>query len=177
MKHLLVTLALLIPLTGAEAQTHVEIRWGGTIGSYASSRAGLDIAPKISVDALVRRDLAPWAAVYGAFSRLRFGCEEQFCAGSQVTITGTHGVIGAETGWGGLWARGGAMFGTAAISTADEPRIGFGVQAAVGVRFDVYGVDLVPGFFLERMQARNTTEDDWATAISVDLGISYPFWF
>ncbi len=176
MKHVLAVALALLPMA-AEAQTHLEVRWGGTIGSYSSSRAGLDIVPKISVDALARRELTQWAAAYVAFSRLQFGCEEQLCTGSEPTITGTHGVVGAEIRWRALWARSGGMFGTASMSTADESRTGFGMQGAVGVRFDVFGVYLVPGLSLERMQANTITEDDWATAISVDIGIAYPFWF
>lgn len=175
MRYPLLLLVPMIPMA-AEAQTRVEVRWGGTVGSYSSSRAGLDIVPKMSVDALVRRSLTRSLAVYGAFSRLEFGCEDQFCDGAEPTISGTHGIVGAETGWRALWARGGAMFGTARIGAADA-EAGFGIQGAAGARFPIYGVEVLPGLSLERMQAGTSTEDDWATAISVDLGIAYRFRF
>ena len=176
MRHLLVAMFALLPMK-AEAQTHAEVRWGATIGSYSSSRAGLDLVPEMSLDALVRRTLARSLAVYVAFSRLYFGCEEEFCRGSESTVTGTHAVAGAEVRWRELWARGGVMLGTASMNTVDDARVGFGMQGAAGIRFSLYGFDLLPGLSLERMRARTTTEDDWATAISVDLGLSYPFGF
>ena len=173
MKYVLPALAMLVAIT-AEAQTHVEIRGGATIGSHSGSRAGLELVPGPSLDVTVRRDLTGNLSVYGSFSRLEFGCEDQFCAGSEPTITGNHGVLGAEVGWRNLWARAGGMFGTAAMSVTDDAQTGFGMQGSAGLRFDVRGaVQVVQAFTLERMQSRTAVGTDWATAVSFDLGLAY----
>lgn len=175
-KALILAAFALVPIA-AEAQTYVEVRGGATIGSYSSSRAGLDLVPEMSLDVLLRRTLGQSFAVYAAVSRLHFGCEEEFCRGSEPTIVGTHAVAGTEVRWREIWARGGVMYGTASMNTVDGAEVGFGMQGAAGYRFNLYGIDFLPGLSLERMQARTRTEVDWATAISLDLGLAYPLGF
>ena len=173
MKRLVLILAVLLSPVAADAQLHVEIRGGGTIGSLSSSRAGLEIVPNVSFNALTRYDLTSLFAVYGGIGRLAFGCENDFCSGSNPTISSSHAMIGAVIGWRMLWARAGGligMMGVGGLGVRETSDVGFGVQALTGVRFGIYRLECLPGVALERMQVGK----DWATAISVNIGFAYP---
>ena len=58
------------------AQTQAEFRGGLTIGSHSASAAALDVAPSVSFDLVIRRQVLPSFAVFGGFFRTAFGCEE-----------------------------------------------------------------------------------------------------
>lgn len=177
MRRLWLALVLAPISVGAEAQTHVEVQGGMTIGSYSNSRAGLEVEPRVSFDVLVRQTLAKWISMYGGYSRMQFGCAEHFCQGRPQVVTGNHGTAGGEVSWRFLWARAGGMMGVAQIQDVREPKFGFGMQAAFGGRVELFGMHLTQGVSLERMQARHLDGTDWATAISIDLGVGYPLPF
>ena len=178
MKWILPILVVFAP-QAAQSQIHAEVRGGMTIGSFSSSRAGLDIEPRVSFDVLVHQKVWRWVSAYGSYSRLSYGCAEGLCKGKVLPVTGNHGVLGGEISWRWLWARTGAMLGVASIEGAKDPKMGFGMQGALGARLDAGPVQIVPGVSMERMQSRYADASDWATALSFDLGISYalPFGF
>jgi len=173
MRKMFRTLAFALLPAAAEAQTHVEVRGSLTVGSYSSSRAGLEIEPRVSFDVVLRRNLTDRLSVYGSYSRMEFGCVEQFCRGRPKVVSGNHGAVGGEVSWHYLWARVGGMVGVAKIDGARNPAVGFGGQVAIGGRYEVMGFQLRPGLSLERVQAKYSAETDWATAISLDFGGGY----
>ena len=176
MKWLLLAAAVVTPSV-TQAQTHVEVRTGMTIGSLSSSLAGLEIEPAISFDVLIRRDLTDWLTAYGAYSRLAYGCVNGFCAGSPRRVTGNHSVVGVGAFWKMLWLRTGVMAGVTSIHGAPDPMIGFGLQGAWGARFRAWDFELIPGFSVEFMQARYASSNDRAMAASFDVGVGYPLPF
>ena len=160
----------------ASGQMQAEVRGGLTIGSHSASFAALDIKPSISFDAVVRRQIHPRFAVFGGYFRTAFGCTEGFCKDQDPTITivGNHGVLGVEWGSGGPWLRTGLMLGTTgAGSRGDAPTIGIGFHAAGGLTVGSGGFRFLPGLSWRRMQAKSASDDDTATAISLDFGFAY----
>ena len=177
MRKILLALALALAPMAAQAQTQIEVRTGMTIGSYSNTRAGLEIEPRMSFDILARREIVNDISVYGALSRIEFGCREHFCHGGLKLVRGNHAILGAQYDWRFLWARAGGMIGTTWMQGVEDPGIGFGVQAAAGSRYELFGFQLLPGLSLERIQAKYLNEKDWAIAISLDLGVGYPLPF
>ena len=101
--------AMVMPGT-VGAQTQAEVRGGLTVGSHSASAAALDIAPAVSFDVVLKRQVTPSIAVFGGFFRTAFGCEEGFCKDRNLTVVGNHGALGGE--WGGsgrVVAGGGAL--------------------------------------------------------------------
>ena len=177
MKRFLILVLMLFSPAIVDAQLHIEVRGGSTIGSLSASRAGLELIPKASFDVIARYDLSDTFTTYGGFSRWAFGCEDQFCSGFKPTVAGTHAMLGGGVGWRELWARAGVMFGVADVNGASDinaAEAGFGMQAMAGFRFNIYDtVQCLPGVSLERVEVNN----DWATAISLDIGVGYSISF
>ena len=160
----------------ASGQMQAEVRGGLTIGSHSGSFAALDIAPSISFDAVVRRQIHARFAVFGGYARTAFGCEEGFCKDQDpgITIVGNHGVLGVEWGSGGPWLRTGVLVGTTgAGSLGDPPTIGIGVHAAGGLTVGSGSFRFLPGLSWRRMPATSETDDDYAVAMSLDIGFAY----
>ena len=160
----------------ASAQMQAEVRSGLTIGSHSGSAASLEIAPSISFDVVVRRQIMPSFAVFGGYFRTAFGCEEGFCkdADPSITVVGNHGVLGLEWGGGGPWLRTGVMLGTTAAGTrGDPPDIGIGVHAAGGLTVGAGRFRFLPGLSYRWMTAKSASDDDHAVALSLDLGFAF----
>ena len=160
----------------ASGQMQAEVRGGLTIGSHSGSAASLDIAPSISLDVVVRRQILPAFAVFGGYFRTAFGCIEGFCKDQDpgITVVGNHGVLGVEWGSGGPWLRTGLMVGTTgAGSLGDAPIIGIGIHAAGGLTVGSGRFRFLPGLSYRRMAAKSASDDDHATALSMDVGFAY----
>lgn len=161
----------------ASAQTQAEVRGGLTVGSNSGSFAALDIAPSISFDVVVRRQIMPSFAVFGGYYRTAFGCNEGYCkeADPSVTFVGNHGVLGVEWGSGGPWLRGGLMLGTLAEGSGrgDAAEVGIGFHGAAGLTVGSGRFRFLPGLSLRRMAMKSESDDDHGTAISLDVGFAY----
>lgn len=162
----------------ASGQMQAEVRGGLTIGSHSGSYAALDIAPSISMDVVVRRQIHPRFAVFGGYFRTAFGCEEGICKDQDpsITVVGNHGVLGVEWGSGGPWLRTGLMLGTTRAGTrGDSPTMGIGMHAAGGLTVGSGGFRFLPGLSYRWMKATSASDDDHAVALSLDLGFAYQF--
>ena len=160
----------------ASAQMQAEVRGGLTVGSQTGSYAALDIAPSISFDVVVRRQVHTSFAVFGGFFRTAFGCEEAVCKDSDpaIKIVGNHGVLGAEWGSGGPWLRTGLMFGTVKTGTVgDAPEMGIGVHAAGGLTVGSGRFRFLPGLSYRWMTAKTASDDHEAIALSLDVGFAF----
>ncbi len=161
----------------ASGQMQAEVRGGLTIGSNSGSAAALDIAPSISFDVVVRRQIHSRFAVFGGYYRTAFGCNEGYCKDQDPSITfvGNHGALGIEWGSGGPWLRTGIMVGTtaAAGSLGDPPSIGIGVHAAGGLTVGSGRFRFLPGLSFRRMQMKSESDDDRVYAMSLDMGFAY----
>jgi hypothetical protein len=156
----------------AAGQTHAELRGGLTVGSHTATAAGLDVVPKLSYEVLIRRRITPRLSVYGGYVRTAFGCEEGFCLDRDLTVTGSHGVLGAE-GWaGGAWLRLGVLFGVTEVGTEGEPADpGPGIHAGVGFTFGSGRVSFSPGLSYRWLSAKTSSGSDHAVAMTLDLGV------
>ena len=171
-KHLLPIILLAFVPLAADAQT-LEVRSGATIGSISDSRAGLELIPSYSADVLAQYNLTDLFGVYGGAGFFTFGCEEQFCVGRTPTITGVHGILGAQATASMFWLRTGVMYGTTSVSTGSGFDPGIGFHTAAGVQFTAFGLQLRPGFSLESTQVNPSGES--AIALSFDVGVAYSF--
>ena len=160
----------------ASGQMQAEVRGGLTIGSNSGSAAALEIAPSISFDVVVRRQILPSFAVFGGYFRTAFGCKDGFCKDQDpaITFVGNHGVLGVEWGSGGPWLRTGLMLGTTgAGSLGDPPSIGIGVHAAGGLSVGSGRFRFLPGLSYRWMAMKSASDDDHAVALSLDVGFAY----
>jgi hypothetical protein len=175
---LIVGAALLLPGSVA-GQMQAEVRGGLTIGSQTDSYAALDIAPAISLDVVIRRQVTPAFAVFGGFFRTAFGCEQALCKPNQeddpaVTVVGTHGVLGVEWGSGGPWLRSGLMLGTVQVTDrGDAPEMGIGLHAAGGLTVGSGSFRFLPGLSYRWMQSKSASDNAKSIALSLDLGFAY----
>lgn len=159
---------------GAAQFMQVEFRAGLTVGSHSGSGAALDIAPSLSFDLAVRRQMWRRVALFAGYYRTAFGCEEGFCAEQSVGITGNHAAVGAEWGSGGPWLRLGLLAGvTSAGTDGDAPSFGAGVLGAGGLRIGAGRLQFMPGISYRWMSANTATESDQAIALALDLGLAY----
>ncbi len=162
--------AMLLP-AALGAQTQAEVRGGLTVGSHSASAAALDIAPAVSFDVVIKRQVTPSIAVFGGFFRTAFGCEEGFCKDRNLTIVGTHGALGGEWGMGSAWLRGGVLFGSTRVGTEGEPaEPGVGAHAAAGLNIGIGRLRFLPGVSYRWMSAATATSTDHAIALALDLG-------
>ena len=153
------------------AQTQAEVRGGLTVGSHSASAAALDIAPAVSFDVVIKRQVTPSIAVFGGFFRTAFGCEEGFCKDRNLTIVGNHGALGGEWGMGSAWLRGGVLFGSTRVGTEGEPaEMGVGAHAAAGLNIGIGRLRFLPGVSYRWMSAATATSTDHAIALALDLG-------
>jgi len=149
----------------------VEARGGLTVGSHTASWAALDIAPAVSFDLVVRRQMWPSFALFAGYYRTAFGCEEGYCTGRDITVTGNHGAFGAEWGSGGAWLRLGALFGTTSAGTdGDDPEMGAGILGAAGLTVGSGRVRFLPGVSYRWMSANSASDADSAIALALDIG-------
>lgn len=167
----------------AAGQMQVEARGGLTVGSHSLSGAALEIVPAVSLDVMVRRQVAGSIAVYGGFIRTSFGCEEGFCVKQEpsITVVGNHGVLGAE--WSpravaesGVqpWVRAGVMFGaTRAGTLGADPDPGIGIHGAAGLSVGSGSFRFLPGVSYRWMSANQDTDKGHAVAVAVDVGFAY----
>ncbi len=157
----------------AAGQTHAELRGGLSIGSHTGTAAGLEAAPAFSFEALAVRQITPLLSVYGGFSRTAFGCEEGFCLDRDLTVTGTHGVLGAEAHKAWAWLRLGVLVGKTEVGTEGEaPDMGPGFHLGAGLSFGGERVRIRPGLYYRRMSANTPSSSDHAVALGADLGVA-----
>lgn len=155
----------------AMAQMQAELRGGLTVGSHSGSAAALDIAPAMSFDVVVKRQIDPSLAVFGGFFRTAFGCEEGFCKGRDIMVVGNHGALGAEWSLGRPWMRCGLLFGTTHAGTEGEaPEAGVGVHAAAGLSIGAGRFRFLPGVSYRWLSAGTSSASDHAVALALDLG-------
>ena len=170
----LITMALgavLVPGPTA-GQTHAELRGGPTVGSHTATAAGLDFAPALSYEVLVLRQITPLISVYGGYVRTAFGCEEGFCLDRDLTVTGNHGVLGAEARKEWAWLRLGLLLGVTEVGTEGEsPDLGPGIHAGAGVTFGSGRMSFRPGLSYRWLGAKTPSSSDHAVAVGVDLGV------
>ena len=155
----------------AIAQMQAEVRGGLTVGSHSGSGAALDIAPAMSFDVVVKRQMTPAIAVFGGFFRTAFGCEEAFCKDREITVVGNHGALGAEWSHGAPWIRAAVLFGTTQAGTEGEaPEAGIGLHAAAGLAIGAGRFRFLPGVSYRWLSASTPSASDHAVALALDLG-------
>ena len=178
-------LAALLPAPAAGqwadwlGDAQAEVRTGVSVGSHSESAAALDIVPKVSVDLVFKRQVnSSWTA-FGGYYRTAFGCEEGFCTGLDLSIVGSHGVLGAE--WtpapGGLrgqpWARAGLLYGsTEAGMRGDSPQFGPGIDLGAGGMVSFGRLLLLPGVSYRWLSANTASRSAHAVALSLQLGFA-----
>ena len=151
---------------------HAEFRGGITVGSHTGSYAALDIAPALSFDVTLVREVAPALSAFAGFYRTAFGCEEGYCKDRDVTVIGNHGGVGAEWRFRAARLRGGVLVGTtSAGSLGEDPKVGLGLQFGGGLSVGVGRYRFLPGFSYRWLTAATQTESDQAVALSLDLGV------
>ncbi len=155
----------------AGAQMQAEVRGGLTVGSHSGSAAALDIAPAMSFDVVVKRQMTPSVAVFGGFFRTSFGCEEGFCKDRDIVVVGNHGALGAEWAGGTPWVRAGLLFGTTQAGTlGEDPEPGMGLHAAAGLAIGSGRFRFLPGVSYRWLSAGTASAADHAVALALDLG-------
>ena len=159
------------------AGTEAEVRTGLTIGSHSRSGAALDVVPRVSVDVVVKREVAPELSVFGGYFRTAFGCEEGFCAGADLTVVGNHGALGAEwappLSWvrGQPWLRAGLLFGSTEVGMAgDDPQFGPGILVGIGATGSLGGLLFMHGVSYRWLTANTVSSTAHAVALSLHLG-------
>ena len=157
----------------AVAQMQAEVRGGLTVGSHSGSAAALDIAPAVSFDVVVKRQMMPSIAVFGGFFRTAFGCREGFCKDREIVVVGNHGALGAEWSHGAPWIRAGVLFGTTQAGNEGEaPEAGIGLHAAAGLAIGAGRFRFLPGVSYRWLSASTPSSSDHAVALALDLGFS-----
>ncbi len=153
------------------AQMQAEVRGGLTVGSHSASAAALDIAPAVSFDVVLKRQVTPSIAAFGGFFRTAFGCEEGFCKDRNLTVVGNHGALGGEWGGADAWLRAGVLFGSTRVGTEGEPaELGLGAHAAAGLNIGIGRLRFLPGVSYRWMSAATASSTDHAIALALDLG-------
>ena len=160
----------------AAGQTHAELRAGYTVGSHSGTAAGLDMAPALSYEALVIHRLTPLLSVYGGYARTAFGCEEGFCQDRELTVTGNHGVLGAEARKEWAWARLGVLLGVTEVGTEGEsPDMGPGLHLGAGFTLGSGRLSLMPGVSYRWLSGKTPSGSDHAVALAGELGVAIRF--
>lgn len=156
----------------AAAQTRAELRAGYTVGSHSGTAAGLDMAPALSYEALVVRPITPLLSVYGGYTRTTFGCEEGFCQDRDLTVTGSHAVLGAEARKAWAWLRLGLLVGKMEVGGEGEsPDLGPGVHVGAGITLGSGLLSFRPGVSYRWMGASTPSSSDHAVAVAGELGV------
>ncbi len=158
----------------ASGQTQVEVRGGLTVGSHSGSAAALDIAPALSYDVVVKRQMTSTISAFGGFFRTAFGCEEGFCKDREITVVGNHVAAGAEWRSGTPWLRAGLLFGTTEAGIdGDAPKAGVGVYGAAGLSIGSGRFRFLPGASYRWLSAGTESSSDHAVALALDLGFGF----
>lgn len=152
----------------------VELLGGMTIGSHTASGAALDVAPAISLG--VGASMSVWRsdfAVFAAYHRATFGCEEGYCLNRGYTVTGNHGAVGVEWAPRRAWMRAGLLFGVV-TSGGTGGNFGIGVLGGGGFTVAAGKLRLKPGVSYRWMQAATDAEPDAkALALGLEVGLDY----
>jgi hypothetical protein len=161
----------------------LEVRAGAAVGSYAPTRAGLQMAPAPAWGVWVSWGPSRAIGAYASYASVGFGCEEGFCRGYDVSFA-SRGVglgVRAEAPLPGApWVRAGLLLheleqswgGTSppGSATADT---GAGFETAVGLNWRVGPrLELGPSLHLGFLPTRG--EDgvtDRAFFAGLDLGV------
>ena len=160
--------------SSAAAQTQAEFRGGLTVGSHSASAAALDVAPSVSFDLVIRRQVLPSFAVFGGFFRTAFGCEDGFCTDRDLTVVGNHGALGAEWGRGGPWLRAGVLLGVTSVgSEGERSDLGLGFHGTGGLTVGAGRVRFLPGVSYRWWSASTPSASDHAIALALDLGLAF----
>lgn len=169
----------------AAAQMQVEARGGLTVGNHTAHYSGLELAPGVSVDVVIRRQILRSLAVYGGYFRTSFGCEVAYCEGLDMTVVGNHGALGAEWSPPGMeerpaqpWVRAGVMFGSTEATSAERPLDvpadpGIGFHMAAGLSVGSGRFRFLPGVSYRRLSATQGDDEATAVAVAVDVGFAY----
>ena len=175
----LLTLAIALTIAATHGpvsgQTSAEVRGGVTVGSHSGTAAGMEKAPATAFEVLVLRQVTPLLRLYGGFARTSFGCEEGFCLNRDLTITGTHGVVGAEAQVAQAWARVGLLFGKTEVGDQDDADMGPGVHVGLGFVVGTGRVQLLPGVTYRWMSAKTPSVSEHAIALGADVGLRIRF--
>lgn len=159
---------------GVAGQTHVE-GWGGlAVGSYTATAAGLDLAPRISLQATLSHRMTRRLGLYGGFARTAFGCEEGFCLDRSLTVTGNHGVLGVQVGGQGPWLRLGLMMGTVSVGSEGEAAdLGAGIHGSAGLTLGSGRLRFLPALSYRWLSANDALGNGHAVAMALELGVRY----
>lgn len=172
----LTLLGLLVLCGPAHAQISVEFKNALTVGNHTATRAAFELEPAYSFEILVAKRVGPIATLYAGYSQTSFGCAEGFCEGRDVTVSGSHGTVGVEVNKGLSWLRFGLLFGTTTVNeTSEGVKSGVGFRGGAGVTFPMSRLRIRPGVSYSWMSANSADRDDHATALSLELGIAWPF--
>lgn len=163
--------------SGAQQTTgglRAEFLGGMTIGSHTASAAALDMAPSVSLG--VGASMSVWRpdfAVFAAYQRASFGCEEGYCLNRGYTVTGNHGAVGVEWAPRRAWMRAGLLFGVVTAGDTGS-NFGIGVLGAAGFTVDAGKLRLKPGVSYRWMQAATDAEPNAkAIALGLEFGLDY----
>jgi hypothetical protein len=167
-----VVLGAVLVHSPAAGQTHAEFRGGISVGSHTATAAGFDVVPRFSYEALIMRRITPRFSAYGGYVGTAFGCEEGFCTDRELTVTGSHGVLGGEARAGPSWLRLGLLLGVTEVGTEGESAdLGAGFHAGLGFTFGSDRVSLIPGLSYRWFSANTSSSSDHAVAVTLDLGV------
>jgi hypothetical protein len=171
---LALTIGMAVGSGPAAGQTHAE-GWGGfAVGSYTATAAGLDLAPRLSFQAVVYRGMTPRLGLYGGYARTAFGCEEGFCLDRSLTVTGNHGLLGVQVGDQGPWVRLGLMLGTVAVGSEGEAAdLGAGIHGAAGLTLGAGRLRFLPALSYRWLSANDALGSGHAVAMALELGVRY----
>jgi hypothetical protein len=177
---------VLMPALGAAQVPGVvglEARAGGAVGSYAPTSAGLQMVPKPAWSASLSWGPGQVIGAYAAYASVRFGCDDGFCRGYDVSFLSRGVSLGlrAEAPLAGEpWVRAGVLLhqldqrwgGTSQPGSA-RADADAGFEAAVGMSWRVGpGLDAGPslhlGFLPTRGEGGNT---DRAFFAGLDVGV------
>ncbi len=157
-----------------EGGLRVELLGGMTIGSHTASAAALDMAPSVSLG--IGASMSVWQpdfAVFAAFQRMAFGCEEGYCRNQARTVAGNHGAVGVEWAPRRGWMRAGLLLGVVKAGEVGSD-FGIGVLGAGGFTVDSGKLRLKPGVSYRWMQAGTDSEPNAkAIALGLEVGLDY----
>ena len=157
-----------------EGGLRVEMLGGMTIGSHTESAAGLDMAPSASFG--IGASMGVWRpdfAVFAAFQRAAFGCEEGYCVNAGHTVAGNHGAVGVEWAPSRAWMRAGLLLGVVKAGDVGS-NFGIGVLGAGGFTAGTGKLRFKPGVSYRWMQAATEAEPDAkAIALGLEIGLDY----
>jgi hypothetical protein len=163
---------ILFPQT-ALAQLHIELRGGAAVGNHTATAAGLDFVPKPYFEGLVVRRIKPRYSLYGGYARTAFGCQEGFCVDRDLTVTGSHGLLGVEGRRGWAWVRLGVLWGTTEVGTEGAPTDpGLGIHTGAGFVLGSGRITFLPGVSYRWLSAKTPSSSDHAAVLVADLGVA-----